>query len=471
VGFAVVLTPLIAAVAVAIIQVDRLAQDSRLAVLGALTATGQSRALVQQLTEMQRALGQFEVRGDRDFYDIYLQRREVFRNALENLIELNLSELGAEELLGLKKDEQALFDDLGGQNGQLQAGMTWEDGTKVLENLGTRARAVLAESNRLIETRANDATESAAAVQRTLLLLTGTAIPVTLLLAGVFVTLLTRPMRALGGAIGRLGARELSDPIEIRGPRDVEALGKQLDWLRRRIKDLEDQKSSFLRHISHELKTPLTTLREGSQLLVESLADGAPEEAEISRLMCSNSLRLEKLIEDLLQFAKTQELTTDLKVVKNVDMAGLVSAAIASQSVASASKEIVVAEHLSPVRICGDANKLRIIVDNLLSNAIKYTPVGGRIAVSLGVDDGRAVFDVEDTGPGVGDSEAEKIFEPFQQGRAVYQSSVKGSGLGLAIAREYVEAHDGYIEVIASRAGAHFRVVLPLEGPASVTTG
>ena len=75
------------------------------------------------------------------------------------------------------------------------------------------------------------------------------------------------------------------------------------------------------------------------------------------------------------------------------------------------------------------------------------------------------MIDVEDTGPGVAEDEKQKIFEPFQQGQAQYQSSVKGTGLGLAIAKEYVEAHDGYIEVVASTEGAHFRAAIPIEGP------
>src|SRR5690606_36209977 len=120
---------------------------------------------------------------------------------------------------------------------------------------------------------------------------------------------------------------------------------------------------------------------------------------------------------------------------------------------------------LAPVRIRGDENKLRIVVDNLLTNAIKYSPAGGQIRVSLEIRDEYAVVDVQDNGPGVAEAEKQKIVEPFQQGQAEYQSSVKGTGLGLAIAREYVEAHDGYIEVVDSEEGARFRAAFPVAGP------
>jgi two-component system sensor histidine kinase GlrK len=280
----------------------------------------------------------------------------------------------------------------------------------------------------------------------------------------VFVVLITRPTREIAKAIQRLGARELDEVIEVRGPDDLAELGKELDWLRRRIKELEHQQITFLRHISHELKTPLATIREGAELLAESLSDGAPEDAELSSIMRSSSLRLQKLIEDLLQFGKTQELISDLKITQ-VDLGAVLRAAVSTQALAIGSKNITLAEDLSDARVRGDGNKLRIVIENLLNNAVKYTPVNGRVSISLEKRGNDVVIDVRDSGPGVLDTERQAIFEPFHRGQAEYQSSVKGTGLGLAIAKEYVETHDGCIEVVDSGGGAHFRVVLPVAGP------
>jgi two-component system sensor histidine kinase GlrK len=465
IGFGVVMAPLIAAVVTAVIQVDRLAQDSRAALIEGEIATQQSRSLVEQLIEMQRALTQFQVLKDPDFHENYLERRRVFLNAAENLSELSLTPLGREQLEALMKDERALFERLHGKPGDAAETLARENKAQTWTDLTNRARAVLSESSRLIETQVDATTERAGDVQSTLLLQAAAVIPATLLLAGLFVMMIIRPMREVGHAIRRLGGREFSTPISVHGPRDLEDLGRQLDWLRVRIQELEHQKMSFLRHISHELKTPLTTIREGSELLAESLVTGSPEEAEISRIICSNSLHLQKLIEDLLQFGKTQELVTDLRILESMDMQAVVRSVVATQALASASKVIRIEQDLAPVRIRGDENKVRIVVDNLLTNAIKYTPAGGRVSISLEAREGYALVDVRDTGPGVAESEKQKIFEPFQQGQAEYQSSVKGTGLGLAIAREYVEAHDGYIRVVDSPVGAHFRAAFPLGGP------
>ena len=463
IGFAVVLTPLIAALVTALVQVDRLAQNSRMAVLEAEMATQQSQSLLEQLTDMQRALGQYRVLGDSSLYQTYLERRTAFRNAIQNLLELRLTKTGAEALHALQTGEQALFDKYASTPNQARSGS--DNLTSQWAGLADGARAVLTESRKLIDEQANFTTATADKLQRTLLLQAAAIIPATLLLAALFVVLITRPMRQLGQAIRLLGAREFSEPIEVHGPRDVEDLGKQLDWLRRRIQELEHQKITFLRHISHELKTPLTTIREGSELLVESLANSAPEEAEISRIMQSNSVYLQRLIEDLLQFGKTQELITDLRITDSVDLQALVKTVVATQSVASSAKNIQVEQQLEQVRIRGDENKIRIVIDNLLANAIKYTPGGGRITIGLHAHDNWALIDVQDTGPGVDAAETQKIFEPFEQGQAEYESSVKGTGLGLAIAKEYVEAHDGYIKVVDADHGAHFRVLLPIEGP------
>jgi two-component system sensor histidine kinase GlrK len=466
VGFAVVLTPFIAAVVTAVVQVDQLASRGRGAVLDARSAADDSRQLVQQVTNMQRALGQYQLSGERALYDIYLDQRESFRDTLNDLTTRELAAFGGGLLEALAENERELFGMLGEQGGTLRAGRSWDEVLDRLQALDADARSARTASNELIEAQANEATVRAESVQRTLLVLTAAAVPATVFLIALFTVLITRPLQTLGRAIRQLGARAWDEPIAVAGPQDLEALGRELDWLRRRIRSLEAQKTSFLRHISHELKTPLTTLREGSELLSESLGEDRPEEAEIARLMQVNSLHLQTLIENLLKFARTLEPDTDLAIENAVDLAGLVAASVAAQMVAADAKDIVVEQRLGDVRVRGDKGKLKIVVDNLLGNAIKFTPPEGGIRVTLASGDGFAELDVEDSGPGIDRADAERIFEPFVQGGAEYEASVKGTGLGLAIVKEYAEAHGGAVAVVESDAGAHFRVRLPIAGPA-----
>jgi two-component system sensor histidine kinase GlrK len=466
VGFAVVLTPFIAAVVTAVIQVDRLAQGNRSAVLATGQATEESRALVEQITDMRRALGQFAVRGDRDFFTIYLDARTGFRTALGNLLAIDIDGIDVERLQSLDVDESALFDSFGVVDRMPTATLDWAAAAQALEPISRLARAAAANIEGLTANQANEAVDRAEAVQRMLLVLTAAAVPVTIILIAGFTVLITRPMQALARSIRSLGGKSLTAPIEITGPQDIETLGTELDALRRRINSLENQKTTFLRQISHELKTPLTTLREGSELLAESLDEESPEDAEIARLMQENGRRLQSLIEDLLSFAKTQELISELELQSDVDMQTLLDETIDAQLVVAEAKDIAVQVDAERAYLRCDPKKVRSVIDNLLSNAIKYTPESGTVSVRVRKRQGQITLDVEDSGPGVHEADRSKIFEPFQQGRADYESSVKGTGLGLAIVKEYVDAHEGTVELRDSSVGAHFRVTLPECGPA-----
>lgn len=463
-GLAVVLAPLVAAIVAVVMQVDRFAVESRSAVLNAGSATEDSRSMLEQIPEMQRALAQYALReGDRDFFEIYLDRRADFRRALSDLMALDLDGLDTEPLRSLADEETRVFEQIESSNPS--ASGNWQAAIDSLASVAEQSRAVLRETDRIVRENANDLSARVESLRRTLLLVAAAAAPVTALLVAVVTLLITRPMRELGGAIRRLGDRSLDQPIAVRGPKDIEALAADLESLRLRIGSLEEQKATFLRHISHELKTPLATVREGSELLMESLGDGQFEEFEIARLLKQNGLYLQRLIEDLLQFAKTQELALDLVLAPTVDLSQVIEESLAALSVVIDAKEIVVEPELEPVSARCDAAKIRTVIDNLLTNAIKYTHERGWIGIRLSEDANNARIDVTDSGPGVDESDRERIFEPFQQGSVESGSSIKGTGLGLSIAREYVEAHSGSIELLESLRGAHFRVVIPVSGP------
>jgi len=114
--------------------------------------------------------------------------------------------------------------------------------------------------------------------------------------------------------------------------------------------------------------------------------------------------------------------------------------------------------------LTADKEKIRVMLDNLISNAIRYSPEGGVITVNMQCEAGSFTLDVMDEGPGIAAADAQRIFEPFYQGRIRASGPVKGSGLGLSIVKEYAAAHGGSVEVIAKTGarGAHLRVRLPL---------
>src|ERR687896_776041 len=124
-----------------------------------------------------------------------------------------------------------------------------------------------------------------------------------------------RPIGEIDAAIRQLGGADFSRPIAVRGPEDLRYLGRRLDWLRRRLEEFETQKNRFLRHVSHELKTPLTALREGAELLNDQVAGPlAPPQRQVVGIMRDNSVKLQRLIEELLDYQRALHAVASLEV-------------------------------------------------------------------------------------------------------------------------------------------------------------
>jgi two-component system sensor histidine kinase GlrK len=285
----------------------------------------------------------------------------------------------------------------------------------------------------------------------------------TILSMFIFARLILRPIREMDKGIRRLGEGDYITTVSVSGPRDLEALGSRLDWLRERLGDVEKEKSKFLAHVSHELKTPLASIREGAELLGDELVGQLhDQQREVTKILCKNSIQLQKLIENLLGFSKDQVRLSQMFFSK-VHLEEAVGEVLEGQLPAILKKEIHVESSLQDLEFLGDRDKTRIIVDNLVSNAIKYTPFGGRIDLRSFTSGKMGIFEVSDSGPGIREGERGKIFQPFYQGEAPLNGTIKGTGLGLSIAREYVLEQGGRIIVKNSRrGGACFQVAIPL---------
>jgi two-component system, NtrC family, sensor histidine kinase GlrK len=295
------------------------------------------------------------------------------------------------------------------------------------------------------------------------------------LLAGVlglgFSIFLSRPLRSLDRSIRRMGEARFDTPVTIKGPPDLRSLGERLEWLRTRLAELESHQANFLRQVSHELKTPLTAIREGTELLNDRVTGELSEgQEELVRIIRENSLQLQKLISDLLTYQ--QHRTASPLKREPVHLPDLVQAVVDSHRIPVLAKAISTRVHVVPVKISVEREKMRVILDNLMSNAIKYSPKSGQIFVAARIAGDFLQIDVSDQGPGVSLVDKVKIFESFYQGQNVPNASVKGTGLGLAITRDFVIAHGGDIDVIeAGKPGGRFRVRLPIDQNTIVEIG
>ncbi|MGH8493221.1 MAG: sensor histidine kinase [Moraxellaceae bacterium] len=272
---------------------------------------------------------------------------------------------------------------------------------------------------------------------------------------------LGRPVQRLERAIDGLGENRLEQPIEIDGPSDLRSLGRRLDWLRLRLSEVEADKTRFLRHISHELKTPLAALREGASLLEEGVAGPlTPRQAEVVRILRQHTLTLQGQIEDLLRFNAAAFEARTLSP-RPAELSALVAEVVAAQRLQWESRQLQVNSKGGPLMAEVDPLKFATVIGNLLSNAIRFSPSGASIAITLQRLSDRAVLEIVDAGPGVAEEDRGRVFEPFYRGRHQPDHGLRGSGIGLSIVHEYVVAHGGRIALMPSAAGARFRIELP----------
>jgi len=287
------------------------------------------------------------------------------------------------------------------------------------------------------------------------------AITVTLALAIGMGILLARPFKRLEAAIVGLGENRLDEPIDIPGPSDVRGVSQQLEWLRLRLTELDADKARFLRHVSHEIKTPLAALREGVALLQEGVVgELSSGQRDVARILNHNTLALQNQIEALLRFNAAAFEARQLRR-EPTGLPGLVEAQVDAQRLQWQAHALAVRVRGGPLTAQVDAAKLGTAVANLLSNAIRYSPRGGTIDIELSAAPGLACIDIRDQGLGVAEADRERIFEPFYRGERQPGDAVRGTGIGLSIVQEYIAAHGGRVLLVPENQGAHFRIELP----------
>ena len=293
-------------------------------------------------------------------------------------------------------------------------------------------------------------------------------IPVSLLLAGIFIYLISQPLKTLVRKIALLEQGDFNQRVAVQGSSDVKEIAKALDTLRVRLHALELQKSSFIRHISHELKTPLAAIREGSALLNDnSLGRLNAGQQEVSQIIIDSVNRLQQLIEDLLAFNIVLD-STSLQDSEQVQVAPLVEQIVAEHKLALQKKALEVTLNLKPIQIQSNRKQLSVILENLISNAIKYVPAQGQIQITAAIEQSTLVLSVADNGQGISPTALTHIFDAFYQGESpasLTDTEIKSSGLGLTIVQELVMRLNGDIQVDSRQTesdhGTCFTITLP----------
>ncbi len=307
-------------------------------------------------------------------------------------------------------------------------------------------------------------------------------------LAGtVIVRAALRPLARTAAAAGRVAELPLDhgdvtlDPVALGVDRDADprtevgavdaALARMLDHLSRALVVRQASQARMRRFVadaSHELRTPLASIRGYAELTRRTTADLPPDVEHAVRRVESEATRMTGLVEELLLLARLDEKRA--LEAEDVDLTALVVDAVADAHAAGAGHRWELDLPGEPVTVVGDTARLHQVVANLLANARAHTPAGTTVRVAVrtptgglhhGCDDGAAVVEVTDDGPGIPADLLPDVFDRFTRGDSSRGRSAGGTGLGLAIVAGVVEAHGGRVEVASRPGRTTFRIVLP----------
>ena len=464
--------PLLVGVGNAVLELGQLADESETVVTASVAATLENQRIARLLNDMERNALQYLVTVDERFLRFYETDSASLRETLARLAALppQTEEIRA-EIAVLEQTPATIYSFL------IEAPSTAAEPEVIARFRRMAEPEVLAGFRRMngaagsvwtgmrvdISEQLNGLQESTLAAQTALAWQAAALIPGTLVLIVFFVFLVARPMRQVDRAIRELGKGDFSHAISVTGPTDIETLGRQLEWLRHRLKESTDEKNKFLRHMSHELKTPLANIREGTELLLDgSVGDLDHQQQEVTGILRDNSLKLQKLIENLLTFSAWQTKTAALELT-DFELKPLVFSTLSQHRLMISNRKIKLDLDVRPITVRADEGKLRLVLDNLVSNALKFTPDGGTIRIKADMQGPDLVLELADSGPGVAPEDAPRIFEAFYQGRRPQGGAIGGTGIGLSVVYECVQAHGGTVELLdRAQTGAHFQVRLPL---------
>ena len=304
------------------------------------------------------------------------------------------------------------------------------------------------------------------------LFLTGGAIALllSLVLAFVIARWVADPLQKMLSAARAVPSEEIR-PIEPGGPREVQEVMRAFNSMTQRVQASQKSQREFVANVSHELKTPLTSIQGFAQAILDGTADTPEARHQAAQVIHDEAARMHRMALNLMDLARLDAGTADLKM-SPLDMGALMNGMAEKFAPLAERAGVTVSVRAASLpTVMGDGDRLAQVFTNLVENALKFTPSGGRVTLSARTVGGSVEIDVADTGAGIAPEALEHIFDRFYQADASRaRRERQGAGLGLAIAREIVAAHGGKISVRSQLGqGATFTVSLPISQPAAST--
>ena len=282
-------------------------------------------------------------------------------------------------------------------------------------------------------------------------------------LSYLFAAQLVRPMEKMSRLTKQYSQGNFTERLEVRGAKEQQELAESLNEMANSLSVIEDSRKSFIANVSHELKTPMTTI--GG--FVDGILDGTIPQEEEKRylgIVSSEIKRLARLVVTMLTLSKIEAGEETLHY-SEADLNQLLFNALLSfeSAIDEAGLQVEGFEDLPHIKAEADQELLFQVAYNLFDNAVKFSNRGGTIRVGMREEDGRALVSISNTGKGIPEEEIHRIFERFYKVDKSRSEHVKGVGLGLNLARDIVELHGGQIFAESEPGGfTSFRFWIPI---------
>jgi two-component system, NtrC family, sensor histidine kinase GlrK len=449
--------PLLLALLLAASQLNRLAQHSEKLVNEGVAVVRLGSQLRDDISNLERAVRQYAALRDPALGELVKSRMVHSESTLHDIEDLQVGPL-ADPVFTAQRE-------------LVEAAKLWVDGAQQPDSLeqlarhvhaiGDQADVILSTGRGAIDDQIGRLQSASGGARRILLISSMTLIPLTALLALTFSTVVTRPLRKLGEGIVDLGNARYDQPVAIHFPTEMQQLGRRLDWLRRRLAQLEADKESFLRNVSHELKTPLASLHEGAALLRdEAVGPLTAPQREVVAILVESTGELAGLIQNLLDYAEWRKQRRH-PPMEWFEARPFVEEVVARHKLSLEGRRLSTELRVHSGRLFGHRPQLRVALENLLGNAIKHAPPETAIDIDLEVSGAQCGLSVRDRGRGVPEQEKQMIFEPFVRGTEAEEAGTRGTGIGLSIVHETILSHKGTVEVEDANPGACFKMAWP----------
>lgn len=422
---------------------------------------------VSRIAQLEENVSKYAVTADSGYLRKFEQISAEFTAALAHLETLPLDVRERRELAGVG----AAWSDFTARTQPILDGAiepaTLPDTALALASLfvalDERTRTLEQASQAVMADRLAGSADAAARAERISWAAAALALLLGILVPGLLVRSISRELHALKAGTRAVARGDFDYRLPPGSTREFAQLASDFNTMTRRLGELDSMQREFLSRVSHDLKTPLASMRETVNVLLDEVAAPlTPEQRTLLLLNRESAERLAVMIAKLLNLSSLEAGTPAVLALH--DVSAIARAAVRAAAVAGRERSVRVLVHAGHgIIVRCDGERIRQLFDNLLENALKFSPAGGTVGVVVRrEEDGQVLISVRDQGPGVPPEIREQIFERFFQAPAGRSVAGRGVGLGLTICREIVHLHGGTIAVEpASGGGSVFRVLLP----------